>query len=255
MKRFLSFIIVLVLSLSLFAFAGCTKDSDDANGGKVVVNGLTIESGVVVSYEPTSASDVELEIPEKAGGVYVSEIAKEVFKGCKALKTVKIPAGMRKINSNAFRDCSNLEGVYIEDLAGWCGIEFVGNFSNPINNNKCGNLYINNVLAEELIIPSHVNRIESRTFYMCTSIRKITIPKSVNFIGQHAFYGVTTNLERFRFEDPNNWGYSSDPNSTKGSTLFQALKVEYRVPGDTGWNSAIAAYIHFGQYYWIKSDS
>ncbi len=244
MKRVLSFIIVLALSCSLFLFVGCGNKGDGGDS-KVEINGLTIENGVVTKYEPNSESGVELEIPEKAGKIYVTEIASEVFRDCKALKTIKLPSTINKIGQNAFRNCSNLEGVYIEDLGGWCGIEFNEKFANPINNPKCYKLYVNNELLEKIKIPSYITRIERYAFYMCTSIKEITIPASVNFIGKYAFSGVTTNLEKFVFEDVKNWVGGS-------SISYTALQRPYRDPTDTGWRTAIGCYIHFQQHDWIK---
>lgn len=249
MKKIFSFIIVLVLSLSLFAFVGCGKDGD-AKGGKVVIDGLTIENGVVVSYEPASASDVELVIPEKAGGGYVSEIAKEVFRDCKALKTITIPASIRKIGKNAFRNCTNLEAVYITDVAGWAGIAFDEIYSNPITN--CNNLYLNGELLEEVSFPSYVTRIERYAFYMCLSIKKISISRSITFIGKNAFSGMTSTLEKFEFEQPFNWIY--DTGSGTGSMLpAPALQISYPKPG-TGYTCAINCYNHEGHYDWVRTE-
>ncbi len=249
MKKILSFIIVLTLSLSLCSLTGCSlfqkNNSDDDDSGKIVVNGLTIENGVVTKYEPTSDSGVELVIPEKAGGVYVSEIAKEVFRDCKAIKTVSIPASMKKIGKNAFRNCSNLEGVYITDVAGWAGIAFDEIYSNPIMNEKCQKLYLNGELLETLSFPAHVTRIEPYTFYMCLSLKKITISYNINFIGKLAFVGVTSTLEEFAFEDPYDW--------TGGSTIpYTGLQKRFPIENDRGYGCSISCYNHFGQFDWVK---
>lgn len=256
MKKFLSTLIVLVLSCTLFLFVGCGESDQEQETGPVVVNGLTIENGVVTKYEPTSDSGVELVIPEKAGDIYVTEIAKEVFNGCKAIKTVTLPVTIKKIGSKAFMNCTKLEGVYITDMAGWCAIDFVGTFANPVANINCGKLYLNNELITKLTFPSYVTRIESRAFYSCTCIKEIIIHKDINFIGQHAFYGITGGLERFTFLDTKNWGYANSATATKGSELsYITLGKATPVENDDGWRSAIGLYRQFGQFFWVKSAS
>lgn len=256
MKKFLSILIVLVLSCTLFLFVGCGKQPQEQEKGPVVVNGLTIENGVVTKYEPTSDSGVELVIPEKAGDIYVTEIAKEVFNGCEAIKTVTLPDTIKKIGSQAFRNCANLEGVYITNIAGWCAIDFVGTFANPINNINCGKLYLNNELITKLTFPSYVTRIESYAFYSCKCLKEITIHKDITFIGQYAFYFTTDGLERFTFQDPKNWGYAESATATKGTGLSHiTLGRATPVPDEDGWKTAIGLYRQFGRFFWVKSAS
>ena len=79
--------------------------------------------------------------------------------------------------------------MYITDIAAWCNISFGSSSENPLYYAK--NLYLNNQLVTELIIPDSVTSIGDRAFYWCESLTSITIPNSVNSIGSFAFSGCS----------------------------------------------------------------
>jgi hypothetical protein len=78
-----------------------------------------------------------------------------------------------------------LTGVYITDLAAWCQIDFYDSNSNPINYAK--NLYLNEELVNNLIIPNEVTEIKPYAFYGAESIKTVTIHDGVNSVGNQAF--------------------------------------------------------------------
>ena len=71
----------------------------------------------------------------------------------------------------------------------WCAISFSASYgefySNPLYYAK--NIYLNNTLVTDLVIPSGVTSIGSKAFYYCSSLTSITIPDSVTSIGTSAF--------------------------------------------------------------------
>ena len=97
---------------------------------------------------------------------------------------------MTSIGYSAFSSCKSLTGVYITDIAAWCNIKFsvnVGNYtSNPLLH--AHNLYLNNELVTNLVIPDSVTSIGERAFSFCRSLTSVTIPDSVTSIGESAFY-------------------------------------------------------------------
>ena len=121
---------------------------------------------------------------------------------------------MTSIGYEAFYHCTSLTGVYITDIAAWCNIEFGGFYANPLYYAK--NLYLNDTLVTDLVIPSTVTSIGESAFYYCTSLTSvtfaegsqlisigfsafacscltsITIPSSVTIINEDAFYGCTS---------------------------------------------------------------
>ncbi|WP_124098152.1 leucine-rich repeat domain-containing protein [Ruminococcus sp. Marseille-P6503] len=89
----------------------------------------------------------KLEIPGEIDGIQVKAIAHGAFYGCKSLKSVILPDGVRDICFDAFYGCSGLESIRI---------------------------------------PESVTYIGNRAFCGCTSLKSVSIPQSVEIIGEKA---------------------------------------------------------------------
>ena len=110
-----------------------------------------------------------------------------------------IPSCVTKINTWVFDNCSNLTGVYIDDISKWCSIDFN---DNPLK--KAKKLYLNDVLVTDLVIPSDVTAISTSAFQYCTSITSVTINSNVRSIGTWAFDGCS-NLKKVYTDNLSNW--------------------------------------------------
>lgn len=119
----------------------------------------------------------------------VTTIGQNAFYSCGNLTSVTIPSSVTSIDHYAFNSCRSLTGVYITDITAWCNIDFGDNDANPIGCSH--NLYLNNQLITDLVIPEGVTNIKSRTFSGCTSMTSVTIPQSVTSIGSSAFWNCT----------------------------------------------------------------
>ncbi len=108
-----------------------------------------------------------------------------VFSGCTGLRTIKFEhvGQLSKIGSFAFYGCSNLRSVYIKDMTAWLTADFSKSYSNPLHG---ANLYLNNELVTDLVIPSNITSINNN-FNGCTSLTSITIHSSVTSIDYSAF--------------------------------------------------------------------
>ena len=117
----------------------------------------------------------------------VSEIADRAFYDCSGLTSVTIGNNVTSIGNSAFSGCDSLAVVnYLNDLSGWCMINFGLYESNPMY--YAENIYINGVLFEgDITIPDDIANIGDYTFYGCSSIKNVTIPDSVISIGNNAF--------------------------------------------------------------------
>ncbi len=150
-------------------------------------------------------------------GENVTNIPDFAFEDCSGLPSVTIPNSVTRIGKDAFRYCSGLTAVYYTgSIAEWCQITFdLLNFgSNPLC--YAHNLYINNELVTDLVIPDGVTTINPAAFagasiisvtipnsvtsiYQyafsnCTGLSSVTIPNSVTYIGYNAFYCNLTDI-------------------------------------------------------------
>ncbi len=132
----------------------------------------------------------------------VTSIGYQAFAWCDSLTSVTIPDSVAFIADSAFYGCGSLTGVYITDIAAWCAINFESYDANPLY--YAHNLYLNGVLATDLVIPGGVTSIGADVFSSCSSLKSITISDSVTTIGNWAFYSCF-NLVSVTFENPNGW--------------------------------------------------
>ena len=137
----------------------------------------------VVGYEGTAT---RVRIAETYNGAPVTEICSNAFSWCSSLTSVTIGDSVTSIGEYAFYDCDSLTSVYITDIAAWCNISFDGYYANPLYH--ANNLYLNNELVTDLVIPDSVTSIGNYAFYNCDSLRSVTIGYSVTSIGSYAFY-------------------------------------------------------------------
>lgn len=151
----------------------------------------------------------ELEIPAQIDGYKVVGIDSYAFQACKELTSIKIPEGVKTIGQRAFDRCSaltsvdipstitniaygafgnltNLETVYMADLASWCKADIGGSGANPLE--YAENLYVKGVKTEgTLEIPYGVKNINKYAFFGCSIFSNVQIPSTVKSIGESAF--------------------------------------------------------------------
>lgn len=114
------------------------------------------------------------------------------------LRYIKIGSGVINIKNNAFKDCSYLKAVEIEDLEAWCKIVFGTRYSggsttsqmtyyenaNPL---RCGHkLYLKGQLVDELIIPESITSIQDCAF-IGGFFRDIKFHHNLKGIGDSSF--------------------------------------------------------------------
>ena len=119
----------------------------------------------------------------------VTSIGNEAFRGCTGLTSIEIPGSVTSIGRYAFDGCTGLKEVHISDIAAWCGIDFGSGSANPLCYAK--NLYFNDELVTELVIPEGIKEIRDYAFYGFTGFTSIEIPNSVTSIEDYVFYGCS----------------------------------------------------------------
>lgn len=144
---------------------------------------VQIGNGVVIIGSKAFAecnSLTSIEIPNS-----VEIIESEAFGNCYNLARIDIGSGLRSLNGRVFNYCLALKDVYITDIAAWCDISFLGSGSSLLS--YATNLYLNNELITQLVIPATVTMINAYAFFNCQTITSVIIPSSVKFIDHDAF--------------------------------------------------------------------
>ena len=142
-------------------------------------------------------------------GENVRNIPSYAFRNCSALTTINLNAtnctsfgsdnglsgntnisrlniGENVVRISGFNDCSGLTEVYYAgSMDQWCRIIF----NQPLSN--AHNLYINNNLVTDLVVPETVTEIIGYTFYGATCLTSVTFHNSITSIGESAFSGCT----------------------------------------------------------------
>ena len=140
----------------------------------------------------------------------VEVIKGTAFDSCTGLKRVYMGTGVKTMEKGSFDACTSLEGVYIEDLAAWCDITYAGYWeatSNPLF--YAGNIYLNNELIVDLVIPREIYQIRAHAFINARCIKTVYIPSNIETIGHSAF--ANTEIEVFNCESsvaPITWSWA-----------------------------------------------
>ena len=162
------------------------------------------------------------------------------FYNCKALPRIDIPSTVNFIGTDAFNKCSGLTGVYITDLAAWCRIDMPGqdkgggwavryNDNNPLL--FAHNLYLNNELVTDLVIPEGVDAVAAWAFAGATCLKSVTIPEGCKKLGGAAFYNCP-NLEAIHI-----------PASMEAFETTIGYNYTDLFPFDSGLNADVKLYI------------
>ena len=177
----------------------------------------------------------------------VTNIKAYAFYNCSGLKSIVFPDGVMNIDDSAFFGCTGITGIYINNLTSWCNISFGNKEANPLY--YAHNLYLNNEIIADLVIPSKVESIGDYAFYGCSSLTGVTIPDSVTNIGNSAFYGCSE-LTSVAISDLSAWStisfgdYNSNPLSYAHSLYLNGLIVtDLIIPNNI---TNIGNYVFFG---------
>ncbi len=198
-KRVLALVAIVALTLlCLFGFSACGVFDDGYELDFKLINNDT-EYEVEINSPGSDDSEYAIEIPSVYDGKPVTSISGYIdYVGC-GLTAVTIPDSIKHIKSNVFARCTNLRDVYYNgDISKWCEIEFSGYCSNPLCFAK--NLYLNNEIVTDIVIPDDVTEIDTNTFAKFVGLKSITVGNGVTSIADGAFDGCV-NLKSAKLSD------------------------------------------------------
>lgn len=129
----------------------------------------------------------------------VTSISEHAFSFCDNLTSIVIPNSVTKIDRCAFYSCEKLASIEMSENVINVGISAFNDtaYYNNKNNWYEGACYIDDILIGvekdikgRVIIKNGTRLIASRAFYESWNLRAVTIPKSVLYICDEAFYNV-----------------------------------------------------------------
>ncbi len=161
---------------------GGTTEGGDGGTGTEAQEFVVDEKGVLTAYNGAGG---ELTIPAEVEGVAVTGIAEKVFDEKKQeLTKVTISAGITEIPKDLFKGCAKLEEVVFPN-----SLEKLGRES-----------FKGCVKLANVEFPENLEEIGYYAFMGCTSLKSIHFPLKTNFIYEGAFMECTA-LEQITFED------------------------------------------------------
>lgn len=230
----------------------------------------------------------------------VKAIGEYAFNNCTALTSITIGEGVTKIEQHAFKNCANT-AFYCKAKSLPSDWDSNWNSDNKLvvwdcdNNEVADDGYIHTIIdgvhygikngeatvlqqkttVADLTIPSSitykdqtymVTEISEKAFYNCTTLRYITLPENLKFIGSYAFYGcsslyrttIPANVEKIgiyafseckelailRFASPKTWYATQDLTEWENKSGGKSFTLDGNEYMQFTWGR--------DDYYWYK---
>ena len=160
----------------------------------------------------------------------VTKLSSEIFKGCTALTTVDLSLAteLKEINSSAFSGCTSLTTVKLP--AAITSLTTIGNFA--FSGCSALKTISSSGIEQEgaVIIPEGVTSIGQEAFYNCDSIKYLSLPSTITYLGP-SIIRDSSGLEFVDFNENanainlDNWGHFKSCSNLKAVSLPDGIKT------------------------------
>lgn len=172
-KKTLSIILAII---TIFSITSITSFATEELNWTVATQEMLVlsEDGTTITGYTDKLSG-NIEIPDKIDGTVIIKIANKAFENCESLTNVKIPQKIQTIGYYAFRNCSNLEMIYLN--ATGCKINAYTNSNNYAGCNK----------LIKFIFGENVTAIPANACWGAVKLQTVEFKNIVTSIGHSAF--------------------------------------------------------------------
>ncbi len=168
--------------LDLGALLGIISPSQNVGIGKHGLQlALSEDESHYIIESGKNCKSLAITLPSSYNGIPITEIASGAFSGLDMLKQVTIPDCITKVGADAFAGCEKLE----YSTSG--GAKYLGNTRNPY----AVLISATEPNIESIAIHNKTRVIADYAFVENAALSKLSIPKSVEYIGYASFSGCT----------------------------------------------------------------
>ena len=223
-------------------FVGKNKDASDCFGYLFAISDYKKQETML----PETLKEVVITAP-------CEQIPDYAFYGCKNINKITLPATLKTSGLSAFGNCSGLTQLHISSIEDWLKVSFLMENSNPIK--YAENLYVNNELLTNLVIPESVTKISNYAFIGCKSITNVDIHNNVKAIGISAF-DECRNLKEIVIPDSvETIGTAAFESCSNAESIVIGAKVK-TIPSDAfGWCSSVKTITFRGMVQTINNEA
>lgn len=154
---------------------------------RLKIDGAEVPAANKYQFSTTGTHTVKFAFTDK------TRIPAATFNKCNGLVSLKIPEGVKTIESNCINYCSDLVSISLPETLEYSDYDSMSyntalkSISLPDNLVMGYQMLQECTSLEEVILPQNLKTIPSNVFTGCTNLKQIDIPESVNRIDPYAF--------------------------------------------------------------------
>ena len=140
----------------------------------------------------------ELAVPAELGGLKVSAIGEDAFRGVSWVESLSLPEGLRSIGDGAFRDCASLESIELPDglsslgFGAFQGCTSLASASVPGSVRELVCAFEGCSALKSVSLGEGVESLQGMDFYDCSSLASVKLPSTLRSIGAYSFSGCAS---------------------------------------------------------------